>query len=63
MSGFAETIKLYDKNDVLVDTMTLPANYMEGHEVRWVVVEGRKFVEGGRPDSFYGKGQFAEVED
>lgn len=59
--GSAERIKLIDANDQLVDCMTLPAGYMEGAPVRAVVAFGRKFVEGGRRDSFYGKGEFAEV--
>lgn len=63
MSGFAEEIKLYDKDNALVDTMTLPANYMEGEMERSVTWCGRKFVEGGGRDNFYGKGQFAEVQD
>lgn len=58
----SETVKLYDKNDALVDELILPANYMEGQPERWVIVEGKKFVEGGGVDSFYGKGQFAEVD-
>lgn len=57
-----ETIKLYDKNDNLVDTMDLPVGFMEGEETRWVIAQGKKYVEGGGPDSFYGKGQFAEVD-
>lgn len=57
-----ETIKLYDKNDAIVDAMVLPNGYMEGEETRWVIVEGKKYVEGGGPNSYYGKGQFAEVE-
>lgn len=59
--GSAERIKLIDANDQLVDTMTLPAGYMEGVEPRAVIAYGKKFVEGGRRDSFYGKGEFAEV--
>lgn len=58
----SETVTLYDLNDQVVDKLTLPPGYMDGAEVRWVVVMGRKFVEGGRADSFYGRGQFAEVE-
>lgn len=60
--GSGETIKLYDKNDALVDELNLPAEYMKGEPKRWVIVEGKKFVEGGGPDSFYGKGQFSEVD-
>lgn len=55
-----ETIKLYDKDDQLLDTMTLPPGYMEDEPLRWVIVEGKKFIEGG-PNSFYGRGEFGEV--
>lgn len=57
----SEQIRLYTKDDLFFDEMTLPASYMQDEPVRWVMVEGRKYVEGGRADSFYGKGQFAEV--
>jgi hypothetical protein len=57
----AEQITLYDLDDHVVDKLTLPPGYMDGFEVREVVILGRRFVEGGRVDSFYGRGQFAEV--
>ncbi len=58
----AETVKLYDKDDQFIDTMTLPAGFGEDDEVRSVIYMGRKFVEGGA-DSFYGRGVFAEVSE
>ncbi len=61
MPSGAERIALYDRDDQLVDYVNLPAHYMEGAEVRSICVLGKTFVEGGRADSFYGKGQFAEV--
>jgi hypothetical protein len=57
----AEKVKLFDVEDKLFEVMELPAGYMEDAEKRSVIVEGRKFVEGGA-DSFYGRGEFAEVQ-
>ncbi len=59
MSG--ETVRLYDSMDKFLDVLVLPPGYMEGAETRSVVVEGKVYIEGGRPNSFYAKGQFAEV--
>lgn len=55
-----EEIKLIDKDDQIFDTITLPAGYMEDEPVRSVVVEGKLYVEGGGPDSFYKRGEFVE---
>jgi hypothetical protein len=63
VSASAEQVELYDRNDKLVDVINLPPHYMEDESPRWIIALGRKFIEGGRPNSFYGKGQFAEVED
>jgi hypothetical protein len=54
-------VTLYSANDEIVDRVTLPAGYMFGEPVRSIIVMGKLYVEGGRADSFYGKGQFAEV--
>ncbi len=59
--GSGETVNLYDANDQFVDVMVLPTHYMAGEETRWVMVHGKKYVEGGKPENFYGKGQFVEV--
>lgn len=56
----SERIALYDANDKLVDHVTLPAGYMFGASVRSICVMGKTYVEGGRADSFYTKGQFSE---
>ena len=62
MLGLAsETITLYSANDEIVDRVTLPAGYMLGAPVRSICVMGKLYVEGGRADSFYGYGQFAEM--
>ncbi len=56
----ADRIKLIDADDQFVDWMELPAHYMEDDPVRSVLVEGKLYVEGGGPDSFYKRGEFIE---
>lgn len=60
MSLGSERVKLIDANDEVVDFVTLPAGYMFGAPVRSICVMGKTYVEGGGPESFYGRGEFAE---
>ena len=52
--------ELFDLNDQKVSEVALPPR-ADGAPPRNVIWKGRRFVEGGQPDSFYGAGQLAEV--
>ncbi len=56
----SETVKLYDVNNNLLKVIEIPKRLPE-QAPRRIIVEGKKYVEGG-PGSFYGFGEFAEVE-
>ena len=60
MPANAEKCELYDLTDQKVSEVALPPQ-QPGVDRRAVIWRGRRFVEGGGPDSFYGRGQFAEV--
>lgn len=58
-----ERARLYDKMDRLVDYVEMPRRQPE-QPPRKIIYKGKTYVEGSDGmDSFYGPGEFAEVEN
>lgn len=53
-------VKIYDKDNNLVDQVELPPRRPDQGKRR-LVWHGKRFIEGGGDNSFYGVNEFAEV--
>ncbi len=56
-----EVVKLYDRDNNLVETMKMPPEIQDWP--RTVAMEGKLYREGGGEGNFYKLGEFAEVVD
>ena len=60
MPSNEEEVTLYDSEDNVVGKVKLPKR-RDDQEPRGLIYKGKAYIEGGRPQQYYGIGEFVEV--